>query len=224
MNSKKIENILNLIEIAENNLRNARSLLQQSMGDKTLLASSPSVAPSAPALRSTEEDRSIEVIEGFFNGESMIGDNGQTYIVPPNYASKTQLVVGDRLKWILTNEREVFKLIQPVDRERVTGTFSIEGDSYIVLVNSYPNPIRILKASATYAMKNLGLKIGDEVAILIPKNTTPTWGAFSSVVRTAEENKPAPETKATSNAEEMENITKEFSLDNFTVESDKDYF
>jgi hypothetical protein len=223
MSSKKIENILNLIEIAENNLKNAKALLQQSLGDSTHYTSTPT-SSSAPSLRSTEEDKALEVVEGFFNGESMIGDNGQTYIVPPNYASKTQLVVGDRLKWILTNEREVYKLIQPVDRDRVKGTFSIEGDSYIVLVDAYPNPIKILKASATYAMKNLGLKIGDEVAILIPKDATPTWGAFSSVVRTAEENKDAESPRGEASTSELENVTKEFSLDNFSVDSDKDYF
>ena len=224
MNSKKVENILNLIEIAENNLRNARSLLQQSLGDKPLPPTATTSGSTPTNLRSIEEDRAIEVVEGYFNGESMIGDNGQTYIVPPNYASKTQLVVGDRLKWILTNDREVYKLIQPVDRERVTGTFGVEGDTYMVLVDSLPHPVKILKASATYAMKNLGLHVGDEVAILIPKNTTPTWGAFSSVVRSSDDTDDAQSENIKPSKEELENITKEFSLDNFSIDSDKDYF
>ena len=44
-----------------------------------------------------------------------------------------------------------------------------------------------LKASATFAMKNLGLDYGDEVVIIIPKGITPSWGAFSSVVKTLSE-------------------------------------
>jgi hypothetical protein len=105
------------------------------------------------------------------------------YTVPPNYASKTQLVIGDRMKWILTKDREVYKLIQAAPRERVTGTFTIEGDNYLVLVDKFPAPVKILKASATYAMKNLGLSIGDEVAITVPKETTPIWGAFNTVIK-----------------------------------------
>jgi hypothetical protein len=49
------------------------------------------------------------------------------------------------------------------------------------MLTAFLTPVRILKASATYAMKNLNLKIGDDVAIYIPKNGTPTWGAFISV-------------------------------------------
>lgn len=225
MNSKKIENILNLIEIAENNLKNARLLLLQ-LNNETGVSTSTiplTPTPSSYSPKTNDEDRAIEVVEGYFNGESMLGDNGLTYIVPPNYASKTQLVVGDRLKWILTNDREIYKLIQPVDRERVTGTFGIEGDNYIVLVNSYPNPIKLLKASATYAMKNLGLSIGDEVAIFIPKNSTPTWGAFSSIVRPNEEYKQPP-SQGIADTNEMDSIANEFSLDNFNVNADTDYF
>ena len=179
MNSKKIATILNLIEIADNNLKTAKSLLAQMGGDT--MPNSKSF--SSPAPSSNDEKDALEVVEGFFDGESMIGDNGQTYLVPPNYASKTQLVVGDRMKWILTPNREIFKLIQSAPRERATGTFTIEDEKYMVIVDRFPNPIQILKASATYAMKNLGLQIGDEVAITIPKDATPTWGAFNSIVK-----------------------------------------
>jgi hypothetical protein len=183
MTAKKIATILNLIEIADNNLKTAKSLLTQlSTGERsTSVSRSVSTAPSN--YSSMDEENALEVVEGYFDGENMIGDNGQLYVVPPNYASKTQLVVGDRMKWLMTPDRDIFKLIQPVPRERVTGTFTIEGDSYLVIVNKFQNPIQILKASATYAMKNLGMQIGDEVAITVPKDTTATWGAFNSVVK-----------------------------------------
>ncbi|NJK70918.1 MAG: hypothetical protein HC932_01475 [Thermales bacterium] len=178
MNSKKIATILNLIEIADNNLKTAKSLLTQLGGSEV---SRPASHMSTQA--SVDESDALEVVEGYFDGESMIGDNGQTYLIPPNYASKTQLVLGDRMKWILTTSREIFKLIQPALRERATGTFTVEDDRYLVIVDKHPNPVQILKASATYAMKNLGLQVGDEVAITIPKDSTPTWGAFNSIVK-----------------------------------------
>jgi hypothetical protein len=181
MSAKKIASILNLIEIAESNLKTSRNLLAQlavEMGGKGSYADY-----RQPANLSTDEDSALEVVEGYFDGESMIGDNGQMYVVPPNYASKTQLVLGDRMKWILTKDREVYKLIQAAPRERVTGTFTIEGDNYLVLVDKFATPVKILKASATYAMKNLGLQIGDEVAITVPKDTNPIWGAFNTVIK-----------------------------------------
>jgi len=178
--SQKVSNILSLIEIAENNLKNAQTLLKQLAEEKGYKATSGMKATTRPS--SNAESNALEVVEGYFDGENMIGDNGQIYPVPQNYASKSQLIIGDRMKWMLTPEREIFKLIQPASRERVTGTFSIEGDSYVVLVDTYAEPIKILKASATYAMKNLGLQVGDEVVLIIPQGVTPTWGAFSSVV------------------------------------------
>jgi hypothetical protein len=219
MSGKKLESILNLIEIAEGNLRAAKTMLQQMGGLEKL----PRTMSTTPISKSSDEDRALEVVEGYFDGESMIGDNGQVYIVPPNYASKTQLVVGDRMKWILTQEREVFKLIQPAPRERITGTFAIEGDNFVVLSDRFASPIKILKASATFAIKNLGLQPGDEVAIYIPKDTTPTWGAFNSVVKSTvgggETGQPAPAVAP----DEVDNFT-EFKMDDLKIGNEHDYF
>lgn len=185
MSSKKIVSILSILEIAEKNIQTARQMMSQLVDEQSSHEKiTKEVVKSSPV--SGDEVSALEVVEGHFDGESMVGDNGQMYPVPQNYASKTQLVVGDRMKWILTSERELFKLIQPTERERVIGTLASEGEDFLVLVDSLPNPVRLLKASVTFAMKNYGLRVGDEVAIIIPKNGTPTWGAFSSVVKSGE--------------------------------------
>ncbi len=188
MSSKKIATILSILEIAQKNIQTALQLVNQLVeehaGDDKPVASASST-PRTPMI-SVDETSALEVVEGYFDGENMVGDNGQIYPVPQNYASKTQLVIGDRMKWILTPERELFKLIQPAERERVIGTLTAEGDEFFVLVDSLPQPVKLLKASVTYAMKNFGLQVGDEVVIVIPKNSTPVWGAFSSVVKSGE--------------------------------------
>jgi hypothetical protein len=230
MSAKKIESALNLIEIAENNLRTARALLTQVAQEKGLKTSS-SMDVSMPiksngGLRSSEESTALEVVEGYFDGESMIGDNGKTYLVPQNYASKTQLVVGDRMKWILTPDREVFKLIQPVNRERVTGTFAIEGENFVVLVDKFATPIKVLKASATYAIKQLNLQPGDEVAIYIPKDSeNPNWGAFINIVKSSFESSSIPEAKGTAFPSELDGLN-EFKLDDGRSkgDSERDFF
>jgi hypothetical protein len=221
MSAKKYESILSLIEVAEKNLKNAREMLQGITQEQGIKVTTDSTTKPTPPRRSQDEAEALEVVEGYFDGENMIGDNGQIYPVPQNYASKTQLVIGDRMKWIMTSYREIFKLIQPAARRRVTGTFTIEGDSYIVLVDEFPAPVKILKASATYAIKNLSLSIGDAVAIYIPQDATPVWGAFISVVK-GNETKPEEATTNTK-VSELDDLN-EFKIDTDKPASEADFF
>lgn len=193
MSNKKIQTILSLIEIAETNIKNAKTFLTQIIADESKGSVRSGERSESDNLTSPitlmgkinrEESDAKEVVEGYFDGEYMIGDNGQTYIVPQNYASKTQLVVGDRMKWILTPDREIFKLIHPIDRERVEGVFTIDGENFYVVIDKYTEPVKILKASATFSIKTQGLEIGDIVAIMVPKNSqNPRWGALVNVVK-----------------------------------------
>lgn len=227
---KKIQSALSMVEIAENNLKNIRQNLLQILEENGQKGN----YSATPVRKSRDEQTAaMEVVEGNFDGENMVGDNGQTYIVPQNYASKSQLVIGDRMKWILTSEREIFKLIAPVDRERVSGIFSIDGENYGVVIESIKNPVKILKASATFAIKNQDLGVGDEVIILIPKNATPTWGALVSVVKKnnleVESLDIMPKSiknnsKIESSTDEMDDLT-EFGLKKSEkIDSNNDYF
>ena len=73
-----------------------------------------------PALQSSEINAQDDyaqsgdkIIEGIFDGEKMIGPDGQIYSVPANYASKSRLVEGDTLKLIITNRGAfIFKQIK----------------------------------------------------------------------------------------------------------------
>jgi hypothetical protein len=192
VSTKKIAALISQVDISLKSLSNIKEQLMSLAGENSI--SMEDIAAASTSNRrpvNNEEFGALEVVEGYFNGESMTGDNGQTYTVPPNYASKTQLIIGDRLKRILTSDRESYKLIKPADRDRVVGTFQAEGDNYLVFVKGITAPVQILKASATFAMKNLGLKLGDSVAIIVPKDTTPVWGALSSVVSGSGIEKPA---------------------------------
>lgn len=229
MSVKKIETVLSLIEVADRNLKNAQTLLLQITQEKGIKVDTANTSGFTPGLKSRDEEEALEVAEGYFDGENMHGDNGQTYPVPQNYASKTQLVVGDRMKWILTQDREIFKLIQPTPRVRASGTFAIEGDQFVVLIDELSTPIKILKASATYAMKNLGLKVGDEVAIYIPKDATATWGAFISVVKPGSEESRFDanhklKVKEDRDSSAIEEDIKEFKLTEDKPASEVDYF
>ena len=189
MNNNKLGAILALVETCENNIKSVKLMLQQ-MGVPGASFSTadfaiPKTTSSSPTF--SIDHTSDSFVEGYFDGESMIGDNGQIYPVPQNYASKTQLVVGDRMKWSLgTNnygeKHEMFKLIVPVARQKVIGKFMTDGVNFTVILDTQTTPVKVLKASATYAMKNLGLKMGGLIAVYVPKNGPITHGAFVSVV------------------------------------------
>jgi hypothetical protein len=228
MAHKKIQSILNFIEVAESNLRSAKILLMQLTDDKTMPSSSTDEFTARPLTHRTismDESNALEVVEGTFDGEQMVGDNGKVYVVPQNYASKTQLVVGDRMKWISLPDGEKFKLIAPVERDRVTGIFDIVADNYVVSLEGYPHPVKLLKASSTYAMKQLGLQPGDEVAIYIPKGSIPSHGAFINVVKSNHGKIPVAVKNANKKSilDELDGLN-DFDLTKPKVAPDEDYF
>ncbi|MDO8593096.1 MAG: hypothetical protein Q7R92_05025 [bacterium] len=122
------------------------------------------------------------VIEGVFDGESMIGPDGKQYSVPANYASKSKLVEGDILKLTITASGTfVYKQIGPIERARVVGALErAAGGEYFALAEG--KKWRLLTASVTYYKG----ESGDEAVILVPKNGESKWAAVENIVRKSE--------------------------------------
>lgn len=121
-----------------------------------------------------------KIVEGTFNGESMVDTEGKAYSIPANYASKSKLVEGDGMKLIITQSGSfVYKQIAPVERQRLIGTLEqsdIRGE-YCVRVGD--RRFRVLTASITY-YKGFS---GDEVIILVPKGSQPRWAAVENIIK-----------------------------------------
>ena len=86
---KQVKRLKSLIQEAETNLAAAKELLISISGDDNTVT-----APSTSIIESPQG----KVIEGVFDGQTMIGPDGKNYPVPANYASKSKLVEGDILK------------------------------------------------------------------------------------------------------------------------------
>ena len=133
------------------------------------------------------EDRAegdAKIVEGVFSGDKMVGADGKTYDIPPNYASKSKLVEGDILKLTITsNGGFVYKQIGPIPRQRLVGELAIdmEKDEYWVVVDT--NKWRVLKASITYFKG----EAGNKVAILVPQDGISKWAAVENVIKEGEE-------------------------------------
>lgn len=157
------------IEDAERNLQIAKKLLSDEEASASSGATTALAPPSGEA----------RVIYGRFDGEHMEGEDGQLYPVPANYASKSKLVEGDKLK--LTIEQDgafVYKQIAPIDRRRVLGTFALdERGNYVVRAEE--NAYRVLLASVTFYR----LEPGDQVTILLPTEGPSAWGAVEHAMK-----------------------------------------
>lgn len=176
--SEQVTKIYRLLETAETSLASARELLKKV---EPGISSSP-----ARAHVNTEDARVVsegetQIIEGTFDGQNMIGPNQKIFPVPANYASKSKLVEGDRLKLtIMHNGSFVFKQISPIDREFVKGALIKEDGQFKVAANG--KSYRVLLASVTYYKGD----VGDEVTLVVPKDSEAVWGAIEAVIPSLE--------------------------------------
>ncbi|MFA6024297.1 MAG: hypothetical protein WC777_03730 [Candidatus Gracilibacteria bacterium] len=171
-NNEQIAKILRMIEAGEASLRAARELLGQMNPEAHSELSTPKTEES-----SAYEQGENQIVEGVFDGQNMIGPNEKIYPVPANYASKSKLVEGDRLKLtILPNGSFMYKQISPIDRDFVKGTLVKEDGQFKVLANG--KSYKVLLASVTYYKGNTG----DEVTLITPKDRESSWGTIEAVI------------------------------------------
>ncbi len=161
---KQVKRLRTLITEAETNLAAAKELLISVVGDVN------------ESVSQQVEEAGSQVIEGIFDGQSMVALNGKTYPISANYASKSKLVEGDTLKLTITDEGKLlYKQIGPVPRKQVIGTLLYQDGLYYVEVAG--KEYRILLASVTY----FRLEVGSQVTVIIPDgNPDATWAAVEA--------------------------------------------
>ncbi|MBU1132526.1 hypothetical protein KKC32_04780 [Patescibacteria group bacterium] len=123
---------------------------------------------------------SEKVLEGVFDGQNMIGADGQQYDVPANYASKSKLVEGDILKLTINNLGSfVYKQIKPIERLRKVGALEQDPQSLQYYATDDGKRWKLLTASVTYFRG----EPGDEVVFLIPADGGSRWAAVENIVK-----------------------------------------
>jgi len=174
-------------------LRALRSIEQNVANIIKLLESDPAVsAPSTNNFEPTDLNMLKElelagikqidgrVVEGVFDGQGMVGSDGQSYTVPPNYASKSKLVEGDLLKLTITPKGSfIYKQIGPIDRSRIVAQLGFDATNGEYYATSEDKRWSVIKASVTYFKG----EPNDEVVLLVPKNAPSKWAAVENVVK-----------------------------------------
>ncbi|OGL95973.1 hypothetical protein A2348_01540 [Candidatus Uhrbacteria bacterium RIFOXYB12_FULL_58_10] len=132
------------------------------------------------AARFNETVSGAKIIEGVFDGLSMIGPNGTAYAVPSNYASKSRLVEGDVMKLTIRSDgTRIFKQIGPVERRRSVGCVAVDSSTGMHVVVCGQMTYKVLPASMTFFQA----EPGDEVVVLVPKSRDSVWAAVENIVK-----------------------------------------
>lgn len=162
MDDGDLQKIKQLLDSAENQVRQAKSILFGS-----------EIKKNAKNL----DDSQSSVIEGVFDGEIMMSSDEKKYPVSANYASKSKLIPGDILKLtILPNGSFLFKQIGPTERKKIVGELEEISDGKYV-VNSEGKEYRVLLASVTY----FKAEPGDKLTIIVPEKENSEWAAVENL-------------------------------------------
>jgi len=177
----KLVEIQKLLDAADGNLSSARTMIRELTGGDAVPLD---IDKKLEGLATTDEGK---VIEGVFDGEAMVASDGQTYPVPPNYASKSKLVEGDTLKLTIADDGSfVFKQIAPVDRRNAVGTLALEDGNYTISAEG--KKYKVLTASVTFYKANPG----DQITIVLPKEHDAVWAVMENVIKKPEATSDSP--------------------------------
>jgi hypothetical protein len=170
----KIQELREIIANAQETISSATQLLSAIQGVKPSEFSAE--MPINPADDAEEDGQAFY---GYFDGQIMVGDDGKQYPVPANYASKSKLVEGDKLKLNITpDNRFVYKQIGPVQRNYLIGLVK-KDDKGNYSVQTPDREYKVLLAAATY----FKIEPGDEVTLIVPQGKTTVWGAIENVLQ-----------------------------------------
>lgn len=175
----KLETIIELLDSAEASLHSAKQLMMEmSEGGSAPRSVRSKLVKKAASLEqngnATGEDN---IIEGVFDGQSMIGPDKRAYPIPANYASKSKLVPGDILKLTITEDGTfLYKQIKPIDRKHIIGILTNDNGQYKVIGGG--KAYKVLLASVTYYRA----EVGNRVTLVVPTDDESEWGAIENVL------------------------------------------
>ena len=175
MTKKRIAAIRDFIDTAEKSLKNAKKLLKEIIDEEQLdLTSEISLDTKGLSKYESGENK---IIEGVFTGEDMMGADKNHYPVPVNYASKSKLVQGDRMKLTIDGSgKMLYKQIRQIERETRVGLLTQEKGRYQVIAEWVAYDV------LTAAVTHFKAEIGDTVTILVPAGKEATFGAIEAVM------------------------------------------
>ncbi len=143
--SKKLDELYRKIKVVEESLEIVKLAVQKLQAEEK-----------------KEIFKNVPGIEGTFDGIYMIMDDGQKREVPLNYAAKSKLVYGDKLKIVNENGKDMFKQVEKVERKEMHGVLSKKEGGWYVLTDAGSYKVSDIAAEFQKA------EINDEAIVLLP--------------------------------------------------------
>ncbi len=173
MDEKKILAIKDFLLAAEKSVQSAKKILATMIDSKELRKGLEFDTTSLHTYDSGED----KIVEWVFTGESMLGSDGNIYPVPQNYASKSHLVQGSKLKAIINPDGKItYKIIEEIEFETSIWILTQNKEKFQVIANW--KAYNVLVAAVTY----LKAEVGDSISIRIPKGKEATFAALDAVI------------------------------------------
>ena len=171
---RKLMAIKDFLDSAQKSIISAKKILATMSDDTELKKELAYLDASGLSAYTSGDDK---IIEGVFTGESMLGSDGAMYPVPQNYASKSKLVQGSKLKAIIHGDGKItYKIIEEIEYETKIGLLTKNNDRFQVIADG--KSYNTLLASVTFIKG----EIGDSVSIRIPKGKDATYAAIEALI------------------------------------------
>jgi hypothetical protein len=117
-------------------------------------------------------------IEGEFDGVYMVTKGGEKYEVPSNYAAKSRILFGDKLKMVEVDGKNRFKQVEKSKKKKIEGIISKKEGKWYILSDS--GSYRLSDAAAEFQ----GVEINDEAIAVIPAdNLSVPFAALDKVLK-----------------------------------------
>ncbi len=171
MDENKIKSLRDLIISAQHSINSAKKILTELTGE------SDEIDNFDTMWLSTYSSWDDKIIEWVFTGEGMLWSDGSMYPVPQNYASKSLLVQGSKLKATISPTGKItYKIIQEIPYESKIWIITKAWEKY--QINTETKAYSVLLAAITFHK----CEVGDTVSIRIPEGKDATYAVIEAVV------------------------------------------
>ncbi len=168
----KIKVLRDLIISAQTSINSARTVLSELLWDEADNFFEGDISHLS-SYTSGEE----KIVEWVFTGESMLWADGNTYPMPQNYASKSLLVQGSKVKASISPNGNIkYKIISEIPFTTTLGIVTKNGDKY--QINTDSKTYNVLVAAITFHK----CQIWDTVSIRIPEWKDATYAVIEAVL------------------------------------------
>ena len=117
-------------------------------------------------------------IEGAFDGEFMVCTDGRKFSVPANYAAKSRLVYGEKLKMFEDDGKTLFKQMSKAEKEKPEAVLNKKEGKWYAITKT--GTYKVLDVAANFN----DAKVGDKAVIILPKgNVGVPFAALEKILR-----------------------------------------